>query len=297
MPVWNATRYLEEAIDSILNQTFSDFEFIIVDDGSTDRTLDLLRQYEKMDSRICIITRPNSGIVGALNDGIKAAKSNIIARMDSDDNALPERFNRQFSYLEKNPNCVILGTSIYYMDAAGNRVKRGDCPTSHSDIENELLKGNGGAIIHPTAMMRRETVLDVGGYRRETQYLEDLDLYLRLARKGELANMDEPLLHYRVHYQSINYRKLNIQSERYFFILKEAYESRGLPFDKTIVEACLNSRLSPPDDHRDWAVTSLEFGGYKVPLKHAIIACWKDPFNRNSWKCLSYVIKRILKII
>ncbi len=297
MPVWNAKRYIRKAIDSILNQTFSNFEFIIVDDGSTDRTLDLLQQYEKKDSRICIISRPNTGIVGALNDGIKAAQGIFIARMDSDDIALPERLNLQVAYLEKNPNCVILGTSIYFMDAAGNIVKKGDRPTEHKEIENELLKGNGGAIIHPTAIMRREAVLKVGRYRQEAKYLEDLDLYLRLAQIGELANLDETLLCYRVHYQSINYKKFLIQSERYGIILKEAYESRDLPFDNTIVESCLNSRQSPADDHRDWAVTSLEFGSSKVPLKHALAACLWEPLNRKSWKCLSYVIKRLLKII
>ncbi len=297
MPVYNAQRYLTEAIESILNQTYPHFEFIIIDDGSTDRTLDMVQQYKKNDSRIRVISRPNTGIVGALNDGIKAAEGDFIARMDADDIALPDRFSKQLGRMQSDPDLVILGTNFYFIDASGNIVKRGNAPREHGEINENILKGNGGAIIHPTAMMRRNILLKTGGYREEAQFTEDLDLYHRLSNVGRMANLDEILFKYRIHFKSVNATRFTIRQNTFFWVMKEAYNARGLAFNEDTLDSKLKEPRSRSKNHRDWAVTSFEFGSRLVPLKHALAACFIDPLNRYSWKCLSYVMKRILKII
>src|SRR4051794_4532921 len=108
MPVYNGAAYVAEAVRSILGQTFEDFEFIIVDDGSTDRTPRILHEYERMDRRVRVISRPNTGIVGALNDGVAAAEAPLIARMDADDVSTPQRLHRQVEYLSEHPEVVVL---------------------------------------------------------------------------------------------------------------------------------------------------------------------------------------------
>src|SRR5258706_14041022 len=110
MPVYNGERYLASAIDSILAQTFTDFELIAVDDGSTDSSLPMLKRYAERDPRVRVISRPNTGIVGALSDAIAAARAPLIARMDADDLSLPLRFERQVAYLSGHPQCVLVGT-------------------------------------------------------------------------------------------------------------------------------------------------------------------------------------------
>ncbi len=297
MPVYNAKRYLKEAIESVLNQTYPHFEFIIVDDGSTDKSLDILKQYKNKDPRIRIISRSNTGIVGALNDGIEAAQGEFIARMDADDIALPARFNRQLELMNSDPNLVILGTNFYFIDKSGNIVKSGNVPREHDKIVENILKGNGGAIIHPTAMIRKDILMKVGGYREEAQFTEDLDLYHRLSRVGEMANLDEVLFKYRIHFNSVNATRFMTRQKTFLWVMKEAYTARGMVFNENTINSKLNEPQSRSNNHRDWAITSFEFGSRLVPLKHALVACAIDPLHEYSWKCLSYVVKRIFKII
>lgn len=297
MPVYNAKRYLKEAIESVLNQTYPHFEFIIVDDGSTDRTLDLLRQYEKKDSRIRVISRSNTGIVRALNDGIEAASGDVIARMDADDIALPARFSRQLERMKSESNLVILGTNFYFIDKSGSIVKSGNVPGDHENIVENILKGNGGAIIHPTTMIRKDALVKVGGYREEAQFTEDLDLYHRLSHVGRMANLDEVLFKYRIHFNSVNATRFMIRQKTFIWVMKEAYSARGMVFNEDSIDPDFKKPQSRSKNHRDWAITSFEFGSSFVPLKHAFAACFIDPLNWYSWKCLSYVVKRIFKVI
>ena len=109
MPMYNAERYVAGATGSILAQTFTDFEFVIVNDGSTDRSLEIVRHYERLDARVRVLSRPNTGIVGALNDGLSLARGEYIARMDADDIAYPHRLERQATYLDDHPDCVAVG--------------------------------------------------------------------------------------------------------------------------------------------------------------------------------------------
>src|SRR4051812_47715917 len=119
MPVYNGAAYLAEAVRSMLGQTFEDYEFVIVDDGSTDRTPRILAEFERQDRRIRVISRANTGIVGALNDGIAAAEAPLVARMDADDVSTPQRLHRQVAYLLDHPEVVVLGSRVIGTDPYG----------------------------------------------------------------------------------------------------------------------------------------------------------------------------------
>src|SRR5438045_1565655 len=119
MPVYNAERYLRQAVESIRNQTLPDFEFVIVNDGSTDRSLRILKAFARSDKRVKLITRPNTGLVGALTDGLGACRGEFIARMDGDDIAHPQRLEKQLTYMREHPECVVVGCRVRGIDPYG----------------------------------------------------------------------------------------------------------------------------------------------------------------------------------
>lgn len=291
MPVYNAARYLPAALASILAQTERDFEIIAVDDGSTDGSKTVLDRYAARDLRVRVVSRPNTGIVGALNDGIAAAKGEFVARMDADDFSLPVRFEKQVAHLRSHPDCVCIGSAFLYIDAAGGYLKECIRATSHATIERELLSGNGGIIIHPAAMFRRAAIEQAGRYREKAQWIEDLDLYLRLARVGTLANLPEVLFHYRFHEQSVNFTRNQGRHERKLAILAEAHSARGLPFDTTAFPPPEYKSTISRDDLRDFAICSLRYGARGRPWHYVWRALRADPCNAASWRTLVYVFK------
>jgi glycosyltransferase involved in cell wall biosynthesis len=290
MPVFNAARYLEAAIKSILAQTFTNFELITVDDGSNDSSLTILRRYARCDRRIRLITRPNTGIVGALNDGIAASSAPFIARMDADDLAVAERFELQIAYMRSHPNCVGLGTAVDFIDSRDARVMACPRPIAHEDIEAGLLKGDGGTIIHPSVMFLRDAVVTVGGYRPEAQYVEDLDIYLRLAEVGRLANLPEKLLFYRVHPKSINFTKNANRHRTKLAVMAEACRARGLAFRALDYPERHGIWGDPVRRYREWAISALQFGTRRVAIRHGVAACRLEPLNLQSWQSLSYAL-------
>ena len=161
MPVYNRKEYAPDAVESILRQTYKDFEFIIIDDGSTDGVTDLLREYASKDSRIVLIEQSNTGYSRALNRGLQAARGELIARMDSDDVSLPGRFERQVEFLRAHPDVVALGGQVTMIDEDGDELAPLPHLTDSKRIEQRLLgaiESNEGALAHPAVMMRREAV-------------------------------------------------------------------------------------------------------------------------------------------
>jgi glycosyltransferase involved in cell wall biosynthesis len=194
MPVYNGEAYLQEAIDSVLQQTFREFEFIIINDGSTDGTAAILARYEKIDHRITVLQQENRGLISALNRGCRLASAKYIARMDADDVCLPERFARQWKYIEGHPQIGIVGTWIRNIK---NGVVATDwCPPTNS----KLLKWThffGVCVSHPTVLMRTEVIKRLDFYRHGTVHVEDVDLWLRASYVTEFGNIPEVLLKYR----------------------------------------------------------------------------------------------------
>lgn len=203
LPVHNGMPFLQESVESIRSQTFAQFELIVLDDGSTDQSPRYLASVT--DPRLRVERLEKGGLVAALNHGLRTSRANLVARIDADDVAYPERLRLQYEYLEKNRDCVALGTQCRRIDASGNPAFEGRYarfPISTSAIRWEGLFRS--PILHPSSMFRRDAVLEFGGYRSEFDVSEDYDLWTRLTARGRLANLAETLLHYRVHEKAVS---------------------------------------------------------------------------------------------
>ncbi|RYD24095.1 MAG: glycosyltransferase [Verrucomicrobiaceae bacterium] len=202
MPVWNGERYLAEAVRSILGQTFRDFEFIILDDGSTDRTPEILAEFAAQDSRIRIIPLEHEGIVTALNRGVAESRAAWIARMDADDISHPERLARQWAAVGKKPRAVLCHTHTNIIGDPAYITRAGRFIRSHALIALRLCFQC--PIIHPTVMFRKDVFLECGGYRQEERHAEDFALWGRMIARGPVVGVPEPSLDFRVHGASIS---------------------------------------------------------------------------------------------
>ncbi len=203
MPVRNGESYLAEAMDSILNQTLSDFEFIVVDNCSNDRTPEILREYEKKDRRIQVYEQ-DLDLVEGRNLGCKVAAAELIAIMDADDVAFPNRLERQVRFLERKPEIALIGGGVVITDGQG--VPHGEI---RYPVENRLIREalfDGPSFTHATIVMRRDAFLAVGGYRKPFRYAGDYDLLLRIAERFDMANLYDPVLYHRVHLEQITVR-------------------------------------------------------------------------------------------
>lgn len=198
MSVYNGESFLAEAIESVLTQSFRDFEFLVLDDGSRDGSAAIIRRYAAADPRIRPIMRENRGLVASLNQLIAEARAPLIARMDDDDICLPDRFERQVNFLGENPDYGVVGTWSEDIDSEGRPifVTGKDHPLTHEDVLQAIDSGRQ-ALCHPSVMYRRDIVREVGGYHAAFHHCEDLDLWLRLAGRTRLGNIPERLVQYR----------------------------------------------------------------------------------------------------
>jgi glycosyltransferase involved in cell wall biosynthesis len=209
MPVWNGEKYLRVAIESILNQTFRDFEFLILDDGSTDSTPQILAEYAHKDARIRIIPLDHQGIVIALNRGVAEASAEWIARMDCDDIARPQRLAFQWQAVQARPDAVLCHTQIHIMGDAPYVTPAARFIRSEALIRLRLCYQC--PFVHSTIMFRKDAVLACGGYLPEERHAEDFGLWGRLILQGAVVGCPAPLLDFRVHQDSISKRKLDVQ--------------------------------------------------------------------------------------
>jgi GT2 family glycosyltransferase len=197
LPVYNGERFLAEALDSILAQSFADFELIALDDGSHDGSGEILDRVARTDSRVTVLHQTNGGVIAALNGGLALARGEFIARMDADDVAHPERFARQVAFLDAHPEIAVIGCAVRLIDESGKPIRDVAYPDTPEAVA-EFLE-IGAPLAHPSVMMRRDAVLAVGGYRAAYRHAEDYDLWLRMAQRYRLANLPDRLLFYRQH--------------------------------------------------------------------------------------------------
>ena len=209
MAVYNGGRFLSAAIESVLRQTFHDFEFIIVDDGSTDETGDVISRYAKADDRIVLVSQENRGQAAALNRGCGLARGEYIARMDADDVALPFRFEWQTSFLKDHPDTGLLGGAVQEIDARNNSLRKMVFPTGDQEIRRREMQFN--CFCHPTVMFRKSVFEETCGYRPAFVHADDYDLWLRMAERQRVANLPEVILNYRTHEDQITARSLRQQ--------------------------------------------------------------------------------------
>lgn len=288
MPVYNTEAYLTDSVESILSQTFLDWELICVDDGSSDGSLDILRRYERTDPRVRVVTRPNSGVARARNDGMGVAVGRYIAAMDSDDVALPKRLSRQVEYMESHPECVGLGAAVRIVGPDLMPICDEYKPLDHETIDGQTLAGSGAAIRQPVAMFRTEAIRAIGGYCEKYFTREDMDLYLRLAETGQLANLPDILLLYRLRRGSINHTQRLLQDQDGPRILEDAFTRRGLPVGPGQTHWKQGS-TQPDGGQEDWAELSHSafVGGYlDTARRYAWRALRFQPLAVSSWKAL-----------
>jgi hypothetical protein len=196
MPVYNAGAPLRTAIESILTQDEPDFEFLIIDDASRDASAEVIREYAARDRRIRpIFHRANRGLAATLNEGLEECGSELVIRMDQDDESLPSRIDTQTRFLEPRGDVAVAGSFVYHMGKRPEYDRMVTMPTEHEEITRALLDGN--CIYHPSVILRKSKILALGGYRPEFKNAEDYDLWMRTGRIYRLANIPVPLLRYR----------------------------------------------------------------------------------------------------
>lgn len=306
LPVYNCELYIKETIDSVLNQTFSDFELLIIDDCSTDKTVSVIK--ECLDERICLIEKEtNSGLINSLNFGVSIAKGEYIARMDGDDICLPERFAKQVAFLDKNPAIIMCGTAIKFIGSSSGNLFY---PPTHEEVKICLFSFSP-TFAHPT-VMGKKIFFKNNNYDIAYEHAEDYELWTRLVQEGETANLNEILLEYRVHPNQVSVTKKNIQD-------LNSYKSRL----KMLQSLKLDSKYSEADIikflvNKNWPYTITECEDinefynfvirqnsvlhvfernlFKSKLQQIKMSLYKQYFNRKRIlhpKSLSFLLRKI----
>ena len=215
MPVYNAEKYLPMAIESILKQSFRDFEFIIIDDGSNDGSSDIIRKYEKEDARIRVFKQKNLGLVKTLNRGIKLSRAKYIARMDADDVSFSDRLKLQYDYLNLHSKVGLIGGQVNFINENGEVVNE-ILPRPIDDYDIKMISGYRTALAHTAVMYRKSLINKVGQYEADKFLAEDHDLWCRIAKVTELHNLPQIVASYRILQEGVsgnNGKKQNIITE------------------------------------------------------------------------------------
>jgi glycosyltransferase involved in cell wall biosynthesis len=284
LPVFNAERFLPAALASILAQTFTDWELIAVDDGSTDSSPRILQEYAARDSRLRVLRPGKIGFARSLNQAIAAARGCFIARMDADDLSMPRRLAIQVDYLDRHPDCVLVGSQVTVIDDVGDPIGpfKG-LPLEHDQIDSALMK-LAWPLVHPSVMMRREAILAAGGYAEGLFPVEDHDLFLKMCEIGRVANLPDTLLCYRRHDTASTWGLP--PREKTLEALRAACGRRGLPF-------------SPPPEGPPprqilsviWAWHALAAGHRRTARKYAWKSLRARPLDPECWKLLLCVLR------
>lgn len=236
MPAYNTEKYIRTAIESILNQTFSEFEFIIIDDGSTDNTWNIVQEFSKIDPRIkAIKNEKNLGISPSRNKGVNMAQGEYIAWQDADDISLPTRLEKQLQFMEEHAKTGVVGGFLRFFDEKGEngfRKYRAD----DKGLRDRIFRYS--PIAQPAAMIRKNCLKSVGGYNEGYPLAEDIDLFFRLGEKYEFSNLQEIILKYREHPDSATFTKLR-KLEFYTLKIRRKY-SKSESYKMTVFDKIYN---------------------------------------------------------
>lgn len=287
MPVYNAEKFLPAALDSVLTQSFTQFEFLIHDDGSTDDSWAILSSYASRDPRISLSRGKNAGLPAVLNGLIARSTGELIARFDADDICLPDRFERQIAQFDDDPDLHVLGGAAEIIDAKDRKITINRPPLTHEAIDSNNLQGTT-SFQHPAVMMRRDAVLAIGGYRNDFHGAEDHDLWLRMAEHGRLENLPETMIQYRVHDSSISATKQKLQRNLCLRACSDAWKRRGITDGQFLYQ---NWRMGGDAQSQStffvnyaWQAWS---NNYRDSWRHyALKAVQKAPLSKAAWNVL-----------
>jgi len=291
MPVYNCDKYIRESIESILNQTYKNFEFIIINDGSTDNSLNIIRDYANKDYRIKIINQPNSGIVRALNRGLFEAKGEWIFRMDGDDIALPCRFDIQIETIKKNSSLVLIGGACQQINSEGIPIKINKYPSEHNKLIN-ILENGKAFFPHPTACFYRDVVVKLGGYREHFKHAEDIDLWLRLINVGKFTCCKNVVLKLRKHEENISkldngrIQQVKAMTARVCYFRRKYGLSESILFTETYWKKFLV-----------WVEERMDTAGYFQQMQELQILrnIWYSNLSINRLKRIYVLLKKLTK--
>lgn len=289
MAVYDGRAYLAATMRSVLAQTYTDFEFIIIDDGSTDGVTDDLRAYAAADERVKLISRPNKGLTISLNEGLRLATAPLVARMDSDDLATPDRLAKQVAFMNAHPETVLLGGAYELIDSQGRLLTTRRQPTDNATLQQNCLKGTT-PVCHPLAMFRREAALDVGGYDETYTVAQDIDFWLRLGEVGEIRCLPDVILQYRMHATSISEKKQGLQVANMKRACEAAWKRRGLSGSFAgaggwRAENDVTSKLAQTLKYGWWAWNSQQRATARA---YGWSAVRTKPMGREGWKLLAF---------
>lgn len=291
MPVFNRQRYVGAAIESVLKQTFDDFEFIVVDDGSKDRSLRICESYAQRDTRIVIVRQPNRGCYVARNAALRKSEGRYTAIVDSDDVCAADRLERQVAFLDAHPDHDAVGGQVCFTDPYGIPTQRITCHEDHERIDARHMRGEPGGLIHGAAMCRTDAMRAIDGYH-EFRSSADYDLFLRLAEIGKLANLPgEPVVYVRTHRQSITAKRRQEQIALAVRFANEARERRGLePLPYHVVEAGKGDELSLVEQTRSWALHAIEARNRAIARRHALSLLRMAPHQSETWRIARWAV-------
>lgn len=296
MRVYNAERHLSAAIESILNQSFENFELIAVDDGSTDDSKAIILSFRNRDPRVVLIEHEvNSGLVAAANSALFAAKGEFSAIMDADDISVKNRLESQIAFLEKNPDVVLVGGHGYRIDDDSDKIQPLFAVLEDAEINLLLLREKFREgythLINPSVMFRTAVARKIGGYRQEFSSAEDRDFLLRIAEVGKLANLDQVVLYYRVHTGSVSVVKSSLQQEDAYRAIVEARVRRKLsPAPGSAIRWVPASPRSILDEYETLAVVAARNGNYRTSFKYSCRILAKKPLSYSAWRALLVVL-------
>lgn len=292
MPVFNSAPYLREALDSVRNQTFGDFELIVVNDGSTDSSSDILRAFAGEEPRMRLIERANRGLIDTRNQLLNEAGGELIAWMDSDDLSHPERLEWQVAAFHADPSLICVGTNIQLVDPQGRSLGFEEFPEQDGAIRREQERGAG--LRFASTMQRRSAALEIGGFRHPFRMGEDLDFLLRVAERGRLANIPQLLYVYRQHLSN-TCSALGFNWPEYSsIILGLAKERRDLGTDRLQRGEAIDLPSIRAGDPRrlmpivllDWARGAKSAGDRVRALKYTLTSIAVAPLRREGWRQL-----------
>jgi len=296
MSVYNGGAYLESCLQSLLDQTFGDFELIVIDDGSKDGSPDLLRTYAARDPRIRLTIRENKGLTRTLNEAYRQARGKYLARMDCDDIAMPARLSAQVAFLDAHPEVACCGGYFQLIDGESRLLTTLKPPTDDAAIQAQCLAGHN-PICHPSAMIRKSSMDAVKGYDERFKTTQDLDLWLRLGEVGKLANVPEVVLQFRLHESSVSETKRQEQRSAGQLACEEAWNRRNLPPEQRTYEA--SEPWRPGKDRASRHQHALQYGwwaynsGERGTARHY---GWKaigaKPWSLKAWKLVAIATLR-----
>jgi GT2 family glycosyltransferase len=267
LPIYNGARTLRQAVESVLRTEAVEFELLLIDDASTDASAAIVRDYASRDDRVtAVLHERNVGLAGTLNEGLERARHELVARMDQDDEALPERLRVQAEFLAAHPDVAVAGSWVFHMGARPERDRLVRLPTEPEEIAATLQREN--CLYHPSVMLRRNVVVEAGGYRGEFKNAEDYDLWLRLARSHKLTNIAQPLLRYRF---SVHGMTLGSKWEQLYYV-HLAQAAAGDP-EVRLDEADRRARAKLADVDRGWFLTQVAQGTVR---ELAALGHWRD---------------------